>query len=322
MVLKIGSLLILALLIVIPDSLWAQRYPTKAIRVLVSTGAGGSADTLTRLLAQKLAESFLQQVIIENRSGSGGVIATEVVARAAADGYTLLSAYGSHVINPTLYPKLPYDTLKDFVPITQIGQQPLIVVVHPSLPVRAVKDLVALAKSRPGEVLYVSAGNGSGGHIATEMFISMSGARMTHVPYKGAAAALLSVVGGHTQVMFAGLVNALPHVRAGKLRAIAVTSAKRSPAAPEVPTLVELGYPGYDAVVGYFLLAPAGTPREIIDRLNAEAVKALKSRDLIERFARDGAEPVPRTPEDTAAYIATEIKKWGDVVKATGARND
>jgi len=308
------------LLAIVPVSLHAQGYPAKPVRVVVSTGAGGSADTLTRLLAHKLGEGLQHQVLVENRSGSGGVIATELVARAPADGYTLLSAYGSHVINPTLYRSLPYDTLRDFAPITQIGQQPLIVVVHPSLPVKSARDLVALARARPGEILYVSAGNGSGGHIATEILAAMSGVKMIHVPYTSAAAALTSVIGGQTQVMFAGLVNALPQLQAGRLRAIAVTSAKRSPAAPEIPTLAEAGQTGYDAVVGYFLLAPAGTPRAIVERLNAESIKALKSPELMERFARDGAEPVPRSPQDTTAYIASEIEKWGKAVRMSGAR--
>jgi len=300
----------------------AQSYPAKTVRVVVPSGAGGSVDTMARLLAQKLTESMQQQFVVENRAGSGGVVGTEVVARAAPDGYTLLAAYASHVINPSLYPKLPFDTQKDFAPITQISHQPLLVVLHPSLPVKNAKELIALAKKRPGELLFASAGSGSGGHLANEIFNSMAGVRMTHVPYKGSAAAITDVIAGHTQLMFVTLVTSLPQVRANRLRAIAVTSAKRTPAAPDVPTIAESALPGFEAVVHYFLLAPAGTPRDIISRLNAEAVRALKAPDLIERLARDGAEPIPRTPEDTAAYIAAEIQKWAKAVKASGARAD
>lgn len=300
----------------------AQSYPAKPIRVVVSTGAGGSADTLTRLFAQKLTERLRQQVIVENRGGAAGVIATEAVAKAAPDGYTLLSAYGSHVVNPALYPKLPYDTIRDFAPITQIAQQPLIVVAHPSLPAKSAKDLIALARARPGEILHVSAGSGSGGHVAAEMFASMAHIKMTHVPFKSASAALASVAGGHTHLMFAGIVNAIPQVRSGRLRAIGVTSSKRSRAVPDVPTLAEAAVTGYDVVVGYFLLAPAATPKAVIDRLNTEAMDVLSSADLVARYEQDGAEPVPRSSGDTAAYIAAEIERFGKVVKAARVQAD
>lgn len=296
----------------------AQPYPVKPIRVIVSTGAGGSADTLTRMFAQKLAERLKQQVVVENRGGAAGVVATEVVSRSPADGYTLLSAYGSHVINPSLYATLPYDTVKDFAPITQLAQQPLIVVVHPSLPARSATDLIALARRRPGEILYVSAGSGSGGHVAAEMFADLTGISWRHVPFKSAAAALVSVAGGHTHLMYAGLVNALPHVRNGRLRAIGVTSTARTRAAPEVPTLAEVTQSKYEMVVGYFLLAPAATPGAVIERLNVESVEALKSSDLATRYERDGAEPVTRTPAGTAAYIVSEIARLGKVIKSAG----
>jgi tripartite-type tricarboxylate transporter receptor subunit TctC len=308
-----------ALLVATPAAI-AQSYPAKTVRMIVPSAAGGSVDTMTRLLSQKLSESMQQQFVVENRAGSGGVIGTEVVARAAPDGYTLLAAYASHVINPGLYTRLPYDTVRDFAPITQIAQQPLIVVLHPSLPVRSVKDLIDLARRRPGDLLFASAGSGSGGHLATEIFNSMAGTKMTHVPYKGAAPALTDVIAGHTQIMFVTLVSALPQVRGGRLRAIAVTGGKRSAAAPDLPTIAEGGLPGYEAVVHYFLLAPAGTPREVIGRLNSESAKALNAPDLIERLARDGAEPLFRTPEDTAGYIRAEIEKWGSATRRSGAR--
>jgi tripartite-type tricarboxylate transporter receptor subunit TctC len=296
-----------------------QAYPTKPIRVIVPSGAGGSVDTLARLVAQKMAASVGQQVLVENRSGSGGVIGTELVARSAPDGYTLLMAYGSHVVNPTLYPKLPYDSVKDFLPITQVAVQPLLVNVHPALPAKSVKELVALAKARPGQLNYGSAGSGSGGHLATEILCMMGGVKMTHVPYKGSAAAMFDVVAGHTQLMVVTLITSLPQVRAGKLRAIGITSAKRSPIVPEVPAVAET-IPGYDVEVSYFLLAPAGTPREIITKLHAEATRALKQPDVVERLARDGATPVGNTPEETARYIDREIVKWGTAVKASGAK--
>jgi tripartite-type tricarboxylate transporter receptor subunit TctC len=297
----------------------AQNYPVKPIRVIVPSGAGGSVDTLGRLLAQKLTASLGQQVLVENRSGSGGVIGTELVARAPADGYTLLMAYGSHVVNPTLYPKLPYDTVKDFIPITQVAVQPLLVNVHPALPAKSIKELVALAKARPGQLNYGSAGSGSGGHLATEILCMMANVKMTHVPYKGSAAAMFDVVAGHTQLMVVTLITSLPQVRSGKLRAIGITSAKRSPIVPDVPAVAET-IPGYDVEVSYFLLAPAGTPREIVTRLNAESARALKDKDLVERLARDGAAPVGNSPEETSRYIDREIVKWGKAVKASGAK--
>ncbi|OGA37898.1 MAG: hypothetical protein A3G24_04940 [Betaproteobacteria bacterium RIFCSPLOWO2_12_FULL_62_13] len=297
----------------------AQAYPTKPIRVIVPSGAGGSVDTLTRLVGQKMSASLGQQVIVENRSGSGGVIGTEIAARASPDGHTLLVAYGSHVVNPTLYPKLPYDTVKDFAPITQIAVQPLLVNVHPSLPVKSVKDLIALAKARPGQLNYGSAGSGSGGHLATEILSMMAGIKMTHVPYRGSAAAMMDVVAGNTQLMILTLITSLPQVRAGKLRAIGVTSAQRSPVVPEVPTVAET-IPGYEVEVSYFMLAPAGTPRDIITKLHAEAARALKQPDVVERLARDGARPVGNTPDETARYIDREIVKWGKAVKASGAK--
>jgi tripartite-type tricarboxylate transporter receptor subunit TctC len=297
----------------------AQTYPSKPVRVIVPSGAGGSVDTLGRLLAQKLAASMGQQFVVENRSGSGGVIGSEIAARAAPDGYTLLMAYGSHVVNPTLYPKLPYDTVRDFSPITQVAVQPLLVNVHPALPARSIKELIALAKARPGELNYGSAGAGSGGHLATEIMLMMANVKMTHVPYKGSAAAMFDVVAGNTQLMVVTLITSLPQVRAGKLRALAITSAKRSAIVPDVPAVAET-IPGYDVEVSYFLLAPAGTPHEITQRLYAESSKALKQPDVTERLARDGAVAIGNTPEQTAKIIDAEIVKWGKAVKASGAK--
>ncbi len=297
----------------------AQSYPARSIRMIVPSTPGGSVDTLARLVAQKLSTSMGQQVVVENRAGSGGVVGTEIAARATPDGYTLLMAYGSHVINPTLYRKLPYDTVKDFLPITQVAVQPQLVNVHPALPVKSIKELVALAKARPGELNYASAGSGSGGHLATEILCAMAGIKMTHVPYKGSAPAMFDLIAGNTQLMIVTLITSLPHVRSGKVRAIAVTSPKRTPIVPEVPTVAET-IRGYEVEVSYFLLAPAGTPRDIIEKLHAEAARALKQSDVVERLARDGAAPIGNTPGQTARYIAEEIIKWGKAVKASGAQ--
>lgn len=316
---RVVCLLSAATAMTVANGAAAQSYPARSIRMIVPSTPGGSVDTLARLVAQKMSASLGQQVVVENRAGSGGVVGTEIAARAAPDGYTLLMAYGSHVINPTLYPKLPYDTVKDFLPITQVAVQPQLANVHPALPVKSIKELVALAKARPGELNYASAGSGSGGHLATEILCAMAGIRMTHVPYKGSAPAMFDLVAGNTQLMIATLITSLPHVRGGKLRAIAVTSAKRTPIAPEVPTVAET-IRGYEVEVSYFLLAPAGTPRDIIEKVHAEAARALKQPDVVERLARDGAEPIGNTPDQTARYIADEIIKWGKAVKASGAR--
>lgn len=315
----VGCCMVVGIALTGANGAGAQAYPAKPVRVIVDSGAGGSVDTLGRLLSQKLSASMGQQFVVENRAGSGGVIGTEIAAHSAPDGYTLLMAYGSHVINPTLYPKLPYDTVKDFAPITQVAVQPLLVVIHPSLPVKSMKDLIALAKAHPGQLNYGSAGAGSGGHLATEILCSMAGIKMTHIPYKGSAPAMFDVVAGNTQLMILTLITSLPQVRAGKLRAIGITSAKRSPIVPDVPTVKET-VPGYEVEVSYFLLAPAGTPKAIIDKLHAESAHALKQKDVIERLERDGAEPVGNTPEQTARYIDDEIVKWGKAVKASGAK--
>lgn len=317
---RAGALLAAALMTTAGAGL-AQSYPSRPVRVIVPSAPGGSVDTLGRMISQKLSAALGQQFVVENRSGSGGVVGTEVVAKAPADGYTLLMAYHSHVINPTLYPKLPFDTVKGFSPISQIAVQPQLFNVHPTLPAKTIKDLIALAKARPGQLLYGSAGSGSGGHLATEIFNSMAGIRMTHVPYKGSAPALIDVIAGNTQLMLATLISSLPHIRSGRLRAMGVSSVKRSPVLPDVPAVAEF-LPGYECVVSYFLLAPAGTPEDIVAKLNAETAKALRQPDVTERLARDGADPVGNTPQETAHYITSEIEKWGKAVRASGARSD
>ena len=299
----------------------AQTYPAKTVRVIVPSAPGGSVDTLGRLLAQKLSSALGQQFVVENRAGSGGVVGTEVVAKAAPDGYTLLMAYHSHVINPSLYRKLPYDTANDFIPITQVAVQPLLFNVHPSLPAKNPRELINIAKARPGQLLYGSAGSGSGGHLATEMFASTAGVKMTHVPYKGSSAALIDVIAGNTQLMVATLISSLPHVRSNRLKGVGVSSVKRSPVLPDVPAIAE-ALPGYEALVSYFFVAPAGTPNDIVTKLSAESMKALKQSDTVERLARDGAEPVASTPAETARVISSETVKWGKAVKSSGAQEN
>ncbi|MGH8617845.1 MAG: tripartite tricarboxylate transporter substrate binding protein [Burkholderiales bacterium] len=297
----------------------AQGYPAKPVRMVVSTAAGGSADFIARLVAGKMSASLGQQVVVENRAGSGGVVGTDAVAKATPDGYTLLMAYGSHVINPSLYPKLPYDTQKDFAAISQIALQPLLLSTHPALPVRTVKDLISLAKAQPGKLNFASAGAGSGGHLANEIFNQMAGIKMVHVPYRGSSPALVDLIAGQTQVYIASLITLLPQVRNGKIRGLAVTSATRSAVMPEIPAIAET-LRGYEVVNSYYLLAPAGTPADVIAKLHAETVKAVRQPDVVERLAKDGADPVGNTPPEAAQYIATEIVKWGRAVKDSGAK--
>ena len=313
-------LLALASFAIAPAAL-AQSYPAKTIRMIVPSAAGGSVDFMARMVANKISPALGQQVVVENRAGSGGVVGTEVVARSAPDGYVLLMAYGSHVINPSLYPKLPYDTLKDFSAISQISVQPLMIIVHPTLPVRTVKELIALAKARPGQLNYATAGSGSGGHLANVIFNHMAGVTMVHVPYKGSSPAIIDLIAGNTQMHIASLITVLPHVRSGKVRGIAVTSAKRSAVVPDIPAVAET-LRGYEVVNSYYLLAPAGTPNEIIARLHAEVAKALREPDVVERLAKDGADPVGNTPAEATQVIAQEIVKWGKAVKDSGAKPD
>jgi tripartite-type tricarboxylate transporter receptor subunit TctC len=297
----------------------AESYPARTVRIIVPSAPAGSVDTLGRLVAQKLSASLGQQFVVENRPGSGGVVGTEIVSRAQPDGYTLLMAYHSHVINPTLYKKLPFDTIKDFTPITQVAVQPLLFNVHPSLPASTPRELLNLARARPGQILYGSAGAGSGGHLATEMFAYMGGVKLTHVPYKGASPALVDVIAGNTQLMVATFIASMGHIKTNRLKGIGVTSATRSPVLPNVPAISE-AIPGFEALVSYFFLAPAGTPEDIIAKLSAESIKALKAPDTVERLVANSAEPVASTPAETAKVIASEMVKWGKIVQVSGAK--
>jgi tripartite-type tricarboxylate transporter receptor subunit TctC len=298
----------------------AQTYPSKAVRIVVGFPPGGATDVVARTISQKLSESLGQPVIVDNRAGAASNIGAEHVATSAKDGHTLFMGTVSTSINPSLYTKLPYDPLRDFAPVSQVTSTPFMFVVHPSLPVRSVKEFISLARARPGELNYGSAGSGSGAHLFVEMFASMTRVKLQHVPYKGAAPATTATLSGETIFMFDNIVTTLPLARAGRLRALGVTTATRSAAAPEMPTIAETGVPGYDANAWFGLFAPAGTPPAVINRLNAEIVKILKLPDTRERFLALGAEPVGSTAGEFGAFFKNEVAKWAKVVKESGAR--
>ena len=300
----------------------AQAYPAKPVRLVVPSVAGGSTDVIARIVAQKLSASLGQPVIVDNRSGAAGNIASEHVAKSANDGYTLLVAYGGFSINPALYKKLPFDSVKDFDPVIQICSVTGILVVNPALPARTAGELIALAKSRPGQVSFASAGSGTVTHLAGELFKSMAGIEMLHVPYKGSSPALTDVLGGQVSAMFANMPGTLQHLRSGKLRVLAVTSAKRSPLLPEIPTIAEAGLPGYEAGTWYAVLAPAGTPKTVVARINTEIARALQATEMLEYLNSEGATPAGGTPEQFGAFLKTEFDKWSRVVRASGASVD
>ena len=291
--------------------------------MIVPYPPGGGTDIFARLLAAKLSPALGQQVVIEQRPGAGGVIGADVAAKAAPDGYTLLIGQASNLaINQHLMSKLPYDPVKDFAPITLIATSPGLLVVHPSLPIRTVKDLVALAKSRPGTINYASAGNGSPGHLAAAYFNKVAHIDLLHVPYKGATPAMTDVIAGHASLYFTSPVAAQPYVQSGRLRQIAVTSAQRFPPLPDVPSIAEAGYPDFDMTSWWGLLAPAGIPRDIVARLHTESVTALNAAEMKERLAAQGALVVTNAPDQFASYLKSEIANWGRIVKASGARLD
>ena len=299
----------------------ADAYPAKPVRFVVAFPPGGGTDIIARAIAQKLAERIAQQVVVDNRPGAGGNIGTDIVAKSAPDGYTMLmGSAGPLAINASLFGKMPFDPIKDLAPVTLAASTPNVLVVHPSLRVATVKELIALAKARPGEINFASSGHGTPAHLAGELFNSMVGVKMVHVPYKGAAPALADLLGGQVQLMFSTMPPALPHVKDGKLRALAVTSAKRSPAAPDLPTLDEIALPGFEANTWHGVVVPAGTPATIVARLNREIVAILHLPDVVERFSSQGAEALGSTPEEFAAYIRSETLKWAKVVRDSGAK--
>ena len=305
----------------IAGSALAQNYPNRPIRIVVVSTPGGSVDTMARVVGPKLAERWGQQVIVDNRPGAGGAIAAELVARSPADGYTLImGTVASLATNVSLRKSLPYDPVRDFAPITLVATQNLMLLIHPSIPATSVKELVALAKRQPGQLSFASAGNGTGGHLSGELFKLLAGIDMLHVPYKGVAPALIDVISGQVSMTFASILSGHPHARSGKLRALAVTGAKRSPAVPELPTMIEAGVKGYESATWYGLLAPAGTPPDIVAKLNAEVVSILKQPETHERLSKEGADPVGNTPAEFGKFIRSEIAKWGKVIKAAGIK--
>ena len=297
----------------------AQEWPARPIRMIVPFAAGGSSDTVSRLVAQKLSASLGQQVVLDNRAGAGGNIGMDAVAKAAPDGYTVLFAAGSAAINVSLYDKMPFDPLKDLVPVSHVCNVNGILVVHPSLPARTLKDFIDLARAKPDAINYASAGAGTVVHLAGEMFKSLARVNLTHVPYKGSGPALTDLLGGQVQAMFANMPGTLQHVKADKLRVLAVTGARRSPLLPDVPAISEL-VPGYAAATWFGVFAPAGTPAPIVARLNAEIGKALNTPDLLATLQAEGADPVGGSPEQFAKFFREEVARWGAVVRASGAR--
>ena len=299
----------------------ADAYPARPIRFVVAFPPGGGTDIIARSIAQKLAERIAQQVVVDNRPGAGGNIGTDIVAKAAPDGYTMLmGSAGPLAINASLFAKMPFDPVRDLAPVTLAASTPNVLVLHPSLKAATVKELIALARARPGEINFASSGHGTPAHLAGELFNSMAGVKMVHVPYKGAAPALADLLGGQVQLMFSTMPPALPHVKDGKLRALAVTSAKRSPAAPELPTVDEIALPGFEANTWHGVVVPAGTPETIVARLNREIVAILHLPEVVERLSGQGAEPVGSTPQEFAAYIKSEALKWAKVVRDSGAK--
>jgi len=303
------------------SSVALAQYPNRPIRVVVPFPAGGTTDILARAASQKMSEAWGQPVIVDNRPGAGGDIGAELVAKSANDGYTLLmGTVGTHAINTALYAKMPYDHVKDFVPIVLVAGVPNVLVIHPSVPANSVQELIAYGKANPGKLNFASSGAGTSIHLAGELFKVSTGVQMQHVPYKGSAPALTDLMGGQVQLMFDNLPSALPHIRSGKLKALAVTSARRAPALPDVPTIAEAGVPGFEASSWFGLLAPAGTPRDVVVKVNAEVAKWLASPDAREKLTTAGANAAGGSPEDFVAHIAAETAKWAKVVKESGAK--
>lgn len=305
-----------------PVTAHAQSYPNKSIRMIIGYPPGGGTDIVARLVAQKLADSLGQQVVVDNRSGANTMLAAGLAAKAAPDGYTILFASASFAINPSLYRKVPYDAARDFAPVTLVASTPFVLVVRSSFSARSVKELVTLAKSKPGELMYSSGGSGSTGHLAAELFKSMAGVEIQHIPYKGLAAAITDLLGGRVSLTFASLPSVAPFIKAGRLKALALTTAERISTLPGLPTMAESGFPGYDVDQWFGVLVPAGTPKGIIVKLNTEIRQFLDKPEVKERFSIVGAEPVSNSPEQFSTYIKADLSKWAKVVSMSGARVD
>jgi tripartite-type tricarboxylate transporter receptor subunit TctC len=298
----------------------AQPYPSKPIRIIVPSAPGGGTDISARLIAPKLSEYLGQQVVVENRAGASMMIGGEAVARAAPDGYTLLMGISTLTINPSIQKKMPYDAIRDFAPISLVVTLSNVLASHPALPIRNLKELIDFARTRLGQLTFGSAGVGSNPHLCMELFLHMSGLRAVHVPYKGSGLALVDLVAGQIALMMPAVLSGLPHIKAGRLRAYGVTSAQRASGAPDIPTIAEAGVPGYEALQWFGVLAPAGTPREIIAKLHAGVVRALHEADVRKRFLEDGSEPVGSSPEEFAALIRDDTAKWAKVIKDAGIK--
>jgi tripartite-type tricarboxylate transporter receptor subunit TctC len=312
-------LFVLILVLLIAETAQAQHYPSRPIRLVLPFAAGGLVDVPGRILAQKLTEALGQPLVAENRPGAGSTIGADAVAKAKPDGYTLMITSTTHVISANLYKALPYDALRDFAPVMKLAEGPYVLVVNPSLPAKSVAELVALAKSRPGRIDYGTSGNGSSQHLVAALFCAMSGAPLNHVPYKGSDRATQDLIGGQVMVGFLGTPGALPQLKSGRLRALAVTTARRSPELTEVPTMQEAGIPGYEATIWLGLFAPAGTPREVLAKLHAEVENALAAPEARASIARTGLEVSVSSTGEFAAFVRAEYEKWGKVVRDTGA---
>ena len=317
------ALLLAIALAVVATQVAAQPYPSRPLRLVVGFPPGGPTDIIGRLVAKELGKVLNEQVIVDNRPGAGGNIAAEHVAKSAPDGYTLLLTHpATQAIAPALYANLPYDSLRDFDPVCQLISVPNLLVVYPGLAANNVRELVALARAKPGEINFASGGNGTTGHLSGELFKTLAGVNMVHVPYRGGGPAIAELVAGRVQVMIDNMQSLLPQVRAGRLRALAVTPTTRVAAVPELPTIAEAGVPGYDVTSWFGIVAPAGTPRAVIERLHAESVKALRAPELVARLQDLGATPVVTSPEQFGAFIRAEMAKWGPVVRSSGAKVD
>lgn len=314
----IGSLILMCA----AASTGAQAYPSRPIRFIVPFPPGGGNDIVGRIVAQRLNEAFGLPVVVDNRGGAGGTIGTDITSKAPPDGHTMLVNNISLAVNATLFSRLPYDTVRDLAPVTLVGRQPNLLVVNPAVPAGSVRDLLALARAKPGQIVYGSGGIGTASHLSTELLKLMTRTDMVHVPYKGLGPALTDLMGGRVQLIISTMASALPQVRSGKLKPLAVTTAQRSAFFPELPTMAEAGVPGYEFSTWYGLLVPAGTPRAIIEKLNAETGKILRSPALKDQFAAQGLDPTPSSPAEFGAYLKSEVEKWGKVVKASGARAD
>ncbi len=305
-----------AIVVLIAGHASAQSYPAKSIRIVTASGTGGGVDTISRIIGQKLSERWNQSVVVENRPGGGGVVGSDIVAKSPPDGHTLLAISISHSVIPSSHKNLPYDPVRDLAAVTVLVNAPNILVVHPSLPAKSIKELVSFAKARPGELYYASSGNGSPSHLATELLKLLTGTHLVHVPYKGTSPGITDVIAGRVSMMFASVISTASHIKTGKLRVLAGAGTKRAAAMPEVPTIAEAGVPGYAVDVWYAMLAPAATPRDVLVKLNGEVATALHLPEIRDRLAGIGLEPVGGSLEQTSAYIHSEIAKWAKVVKA------